>query len=133
MAAIGEFGLLGVLRGVNLNSANTDTAFNDLPVGWRPTKITMGNLRLAADPDSATTTLGATSTATTGVFTATGGGGTAIVATGTVAAMTSKDVPIDRTIATTTIRRERTVYFRVTVAQGAAAVCDVFLFGEQMQ
>ncbi len=132
MAAIGENGLLGIIRGVNLNVATTDTPFNDLPTGWIPRRIVQTNLRLTADPDSATTTLGATSTVTSGLFTGAGGTGTAIVATGTVASQTSKDTYVDRTIATTNVRRERTVYFRTVVAQGAAAYCDVLLYGDQV-
>lgn len=133
MACIGENGLLGILYGVNLNSAATDTALSNLPSRWLPTRVKMTGYRLTPEKTGATTTLGATSTCTTGLFTGAGGTGTAIVATGTVASQTANTASVDRTIATTTtVLTASTVYFRVTTAQGAAAYCDVYLYGDQL-
>jgi hypothetical protein len=110
--------------GVNFNSANTDTAIPiKLPIGasnYRIVDVIIGDASASI------------STATFGIFSATGGGGTVIVAGGTAititasAANTANNMQVV-TPATTESFSFATLYFRVGTAQGSAATADVIL------
>jgi hypothetical protein len=68
-------------------------------------------------------------TAEAGVFTAPAAGGTAIVANAALSALSSAAVVSERTVASTAAQTGGNLYFNVAVAQGAAATCDVFVYG----
>jgi hypothetical protein len=68
-------------------------------------------------------------TAEAGVFTAPSAGGTAIVADAILSAMSSASVVSERTVASTAAQTGGNLYVNVSVAQGAAATMDVFVYG----
>lgn len=112
------------VTGVNFNVANTDTAITlALPTGV--SRYVIQGVRI--DNPSA-----ALSTATCGVFTATGGGGTPIVSTGAITITTNAaNTPNNAQALTLAISNTNitfnltTLYFRVGTAQGSAATGDV--------
>ena len=69
------------------------------------------------------------STAEAGLFTAPSAGGTAIVANAALSACSSASVVSQRSVASTAAQAGQKLYFNVAVAQGAAATCDVFVYG----
>jgi len=69
------------------------------------------------------------STAAAGLFTAPSAGGTAIVANAALSALTAASVVSQRTVASTAAQTGQNLYFNVATAQGAAATCDVFVYG----
>lgn len=68
-------------------------------------------------------------TAAAGLFTAPAAGGTAIVANAALSACTAASVVSQRTVASTAAQSGQNLYFNVATAQGAAATCDVFVYG----
>lgn len=68
-------------------------------------------------------------TAEAGVFTAPSAGGTAIVADAALSALSSSSVVSQRTVASTAAQTGGNLYVNVSVAQGAAATMDVFVYG----
>ena len=68
-------------------------------------------------------------TAAAGLFTAPSAGGTAIVANAALSALTAASVVSQRTVASTAAQTGQNLYFNVATAQGAAATCDVFVYG----
>jgi len=68
-------------------------------------------------------------TAEAGVFTAPSAGGTAIVADAILSAMSSASVVSERTVASTAAQTGGNLYVNVSIAQGAAATMDVFVYG----
>ena len=68
-------------------------------------------------------------TAAAGLFTAPGGGGTAIVANAALSALTGSTVVSQRTVASTAAQTGQNLYLNVGTAQGAAATMDVFVYG----
>ena len=68
-------------------------------------------------------------TAAAGLFTAPSAGGTAIVANAALSALTTASVMSQRTVASTAAQTGQNLYFNVATAQGAAATCDVFVYG----
>lgn len=68
-------------------------------------------------------------TAEAGVFTAPSAGGTAIVADAILSALSSSSVVSQRTVASTAAQTGGNLYVNVSVAQGAAATMDVFVYG----
>jgi len=68
-------------------------------------------------------------TAAAGLFTAPSAGGTAIVANAALSALTTASVVSQRTVASTAAQTGQNLYFNVATAQGAAATCDVFVYG----
>jgi hypothetical protein len=68
-------------------------------------------------------------TAEAGLFTAPSAGGTAIVADAILSAMSSASVVSQRTVASTAAQAGQNLYLNVSVAQGAAATMDVFVYG----
>jgi len=69
------------------------------------------------------------STAAAGLFTAPSAGGTGIVANAALSALTAASVVSQRTVASTAAQTGQNLYFNVATAQGAAATCDVFVYG----
>ncbi len=110
--------------GVNFNSANTDTAITiALPTGF--TRYVIQGIRISHA--SATLT-----TATAGVFSSTGGGGTTIASNAAVTISTASENLVNnlQTLAlfssnSTTSYNFGTLQFRVGTAQGSAATADV--------
>lgn len=115
-----------VTRGINFNSANTDTPITiGLPTGVSNYQITQ--IRIANASASLTT-------ATCGVFTATGAGGTPIVTSGTSITVNTASANTNNNVqnltvnnATTQAYNLSTIYFRVQNAQGSAATADVLI------
>lgn len=112
-----------VARAVNFNSANSDTTFTfTLPTGYSNYLIQ----RITICKASATLT-----TSTVSVWTAAGGTGTQIVATGTavtVSSTTSGSANNAQSLTATTAGQwmnNATLFFRVQTAQGSAATADV--------
>lgn len=68
-------------------------------------------------------------TAEAGVFTAPSAGGTAIVADAILSALSASSVVSQRTVASTAAQTGGNLYVNVSVAQGAAATMDVFVYG----
>lgn len=121
----------GYAKAVNLNSANTDTAIQIVS----PTT----NYRLHQVFVYNNGTTASITTATGGLFTATGGGGIALCANGALSALTANTINTDNAAATITCvagartpLNVTTLYFRVGTAQGAAATADVYLFIQPM-
>lgn len=115
-----------VFKNVNFNSANTDTALAfTLPTGI--TRYVVLALRISNASASI-------STATCGLFTATGGGGAAIAATQAITVTATAADVVNNTMLLTGINNSTNAYndatlqFRVTVAQGSAATADVILY-----
>jgi hypothetical protein len=69
------------------------------------------------------------STAAAGLFTAPSAGGTGIVANAALSALSAASVVSQRTVASTAAQTGQNLYFNVATAQGAAATCDVFVYG----
>lgn len=113
------------LTAVNFNAANTDHAITvSLPAGV--TRWAVSALRIS----NASGTL---TTATAGLFTATGGGGIAICSNTAVTVSTSATdtnnnyMSLGANNPTSEAYNETTVYFRVGTAQGSAVTGDVIL------
>jgi hypothetical protein len=116
----------GWVQNVNLNSANTDNA------------ITLASPKPYYDLHSVAVknkgTTGSITTATAGLFTATGGGGTALAANQALSALTSNAANTSGGLMWMTLSGSNqwadrtTLYFRVGTAQGAAATADVYVF-----
>jgi hypothetical protein len=68
-------------------------------------------------------------TAAAGLFTAPSAGGTGIVANAALSALSAASVVSQRTVASTAAQTGQNLYFNVATAQGAAATCDVFVYG----
>lgn len=68
-------------------------------------------------------------TAAAGVFTAPSAGGTAIVASAALSALTGSTVVSQRTVASTALQTGGNLYVNVATAQGAAATMDVYVYG----
>ena len=64
-----------------------------------------------------------------GLFTASGGNGTAIVANASLSALTSASVVSQRTVASTAAQTGQNLYFNVGTAASYAATVDVFVYG----
>ncbi len=114
-----------VFRGINFNQTNTDNAFTlILPTGI--TRYTVNNIRLSNASASI-------STATVGMFTATGGGGQTIAAnqaitiTQTAADTNNNAMILTLTNGNTMAYTDTTLQFRLGTAQGAPATADVIL------
>lgn len=117
-------GLLGVAKGVSINSALTDVATLNIPAGKyvvRKIIITNPSTSLAA------------SAATLGVFTAASGGGIAVTALATMTALTAaakfKDATIGATALTDALTASQ-LFVRNGVVHGSAATVDIYVFGE---
>ena len=115
-----RYGLLASKIGINLNSSATDNAVVVESARYRVDKIVVTNASINL------------TTATLGVFTAAGGGGTTIAADQalTVCSAASKfhDLTLGGSV-TADVVTAATIYLRVGTAQGASATANVFVFG----
>ena len=109
--------LLASYQGVNVN-ATGDTV---LPI-QNTTNYSVSNVIFT----NASTSL---TTAEAGVFTAPSAGGTAIVADAALSALTASTVVSQRTVAYTPTQSRQNLYVIFSVAQGAAATMDVYVYG----
>lgn len=115
-----RYGLLGSAASVNLNSALSDNLIAMESSRYRIDKVTVenGSINLT--------------TATAGVFTAAGGGGTAVANDQALSALTAttkyKDLTLTATCGTD-VFTSANLYFRVGTAQGAAATGNVWIWG----
>lgn len=112
------------ITGVNFNSANTDTS---IPISL-PAGISNYNFNVLIITNANHTLV----TATFGVFSASGGGGTALIAGGTaitVSGTTANSANNAQRLAgvNTTDYNFSTLFFRVGTAEGAAATADVII------
>lgn len=108
---------------VNMNSANTDHQITLIP--WAKYRVR------AIIIENCSANLGATSTATLGVFTGAGGTGNTLVTSATIAGLTASTKFVSLTLAanaTTDTQTASSIYARVGIAQGSAATCDVSLY-----
>jgi len=109
--------LLASAQGVNVN-ATGDTVLPIQNSGrWSVSNVVFTNASVDL------------TTAEAGVFTAPSAGGTAIVADAILSAMSSASVVSERTVASTAAQTGGNLYVNVSVAQGAAATMDVFVYG----
>lgn len=108
---------------VNFNSANSDTTI--------PIVYPSGYTRFEVLALSISHASGSISVATAGLFTASGGAGTAIAATQALTVTTASEntasnaMALNITNSQTTTFNLTQLFFRVTIAQGAAATADV--------
>lgn len=113
------YGLLTEALAVDLNSAGDNT-------------LTMAGGTYIIDKMQVNNASISLTTATGGVFTAVGGGGTTLAADQALSALTAASKFLDLTpqaIVGTDTRTEGTLYFRVGTPQGAAATGDVRIYG----
>lgn len=120
--------LIGVLLGVNANSAATDFPVPLLLLAACNFEVTQCSLNNASI---------SLTTATAGLFTAAAAGGTPLAADQALAALTAPGKNLNLTMAAgaaTNIWNQTTqanvLYFRIGTAQGAAATVDVYLWGK---
>jgi hypothetical protein len=115
------YGLLASSDALNLNSATTDTAVTVNATRYLIDKITLES------PSAAVTT------ATLGLFTAAGGGGTTLCAnqalSGTLTAATKIMHLAKQSIVDTDSRTDGTLYLRVGTAEGSARTVNVKIYG----
>lgn len=120
LGVLNGYGILGSITGWNLNSATTDTA------------ITMGSSRYIIDKVEVDNGSVNMTTATGGLFTAAGGGGTTIAADQVLTALTASTKFLDlvlQAIAGTDVFTAGTLYARCGTAQGVAATANLRIFG----
>ncbi len=116
----------GYASDVNLNSGNGDNAIQITSV-W-------ANWVLHSCVVKNKGTAGSLTTATAGLFTAAGGGGTTLAANQPLNAITSNVGNTDRNLtslalsASSVWRNHEQLFFRVGTAQGTAATADVYVF-----
>jgi hypothetical protein len=114
-------GILGYRAAIDLNTATTDYAITiSGGTRYRVEKVVVENGSISI------------TTATAGLFTAGGGGGTAIANDQALAALTSSAKFLDLTlqaVAGTDLFSAGTLYFRVGTPQGAAATATVWVHG----
>jgi hypothetical protein len=116
----------GWVQAVDLNSATTDTT---VYINSPTTNYFLHSVLVKNKGTTASIT-----TATAGLFTATGGGGTTIAANQALSALTSNAVNTAGGLTFLSLSaalmwlNASLLYFRVGTAQGAAATADVYLF-----
>ncbi len=129
LALLGIVTAGAVAKNVNFNSANTDTAIAvpTLPTGF--TRYSISNVRISGASASITT-------ATFGLYTASGGGGVPIISGQAITVSATADAtnnnamqisPADANTMTFLVANEGTLYFRVGTAEGSAATANVEL------
>lgn len=115
------YGILGFADAVDLNVANSDNAITMLSARYRIDKV------ILESPSAAVTT------ATMGLFTAAGGGGTTLCAnqalSGVLTGTTKFMDLVNQAVIGTDTRTEGTLYARVGTAEGAARTVNVKIIG----
>ncbi|MCC6800412.1 MAG: hypothetical protein IT325_09855 [Anaerolineae bacterium] len=110
--------LLALGRGINANAAATDTPLSIInSADYSVDQVVITNASISL------------STATGGLFTAPAAGGTAIVATAALSALTGPTIVNKRTVASSARQTAQTLYWRSVVAQGAVATFDCYVYG----
>ena len=109
--------LLAVLKGVDLNVVG-DNVMNLISTS----KFSVFQVVLTNASINLTTSA-------CSVYTAPAAGGTALVSNAVMTGMTGSTIVDQRTVASTAVVSQDKIYFRVGTAQGAAATCDVRVFG----
>jgi hypothetical protein len=119
----GAVNLLGLKKGVNMNSAA------DQIIGMPGGKYIVRKIVVMNASVSLTTAAG-------GVYTATSKGGSAIVAAGQVySALTAAAKFLDLTLAAiagTDILTATALYLSLTTPQGAPATADIYIYGDRL-
>lgn len=115
-----RYGLLASKSAMDLNSAGSDNAMTVEAARYRIDKITFDNASINL------------TTATAGVFTSTGGGGTTVAADQALSALTATtkftDLTLDAGVGTDVLTAS-ILYARNGTAQGSAATANVFVWG----
>lgn len=115
------YGLLASSDAIDLNSATTDTA------------VTIGATRYLIDNITLESPSAAVTTATMGLFTAAGGGGTTLCAdqalSGSLTATTKVMNLVKQAIVDSDSRTDGTLYIRVGTAEGSACTVNVKIYG----
>lgn len=115
-----RYGLLGSVSAVNLNSGNTDNAVAIESPFYQIHRMVMVNASISV------------TTATVGVATNVGLGGTVLAANQSLALLTSANAFRELTATADVglnLHTETTIYLRVMTPQGAACTADFFVFG----
>ncbi len=98
---------------VDLNTANTDIfVFSGLPAKWRAFRFTGYGASVSL------------TTATIGLYSASGGGGSAVIAPSGLTALTASTKFTDVAFSIGDVHTETTLYLRNVVAQGSAATAN---------
>ena len=118
--------LLAFAQGINLNAGTGAAGDTSMPVinssTYVVTHCVMTNASISL------------TNALAGVWTAPAAGGTAVVANAALSGMTTAAYVFLRTIATATAAQTaQTLYFNTGTAQGAAATCDCYVYGFDLQ
>lgn len=119
---------LGYLKGINLNATGDNSITLTLPTGITSYRVQLVRIHNVGTTASLTT-------AQAGVFTGAGGTGTTIVTATALSSLTQNTIntagaALDLTVVpTNAFFNHTTMFFRVTVAQGAAATADVYIYG----
>ncbi len=119
LGVFGNYGLIASASNVDMNAA-ADTNLTLKAGRYIIDRIVLENASLSL------------TTATAGLFTAAGGGGTTLAADQALAALTASTKFLELTkeaILGTDIRTETTLYLRVGTPQGAAATANLSIFG----
>lgn len=115
-----RYGCLAAMSAVDMNAATNDNALTVESGRYRIDKVIVENASIDL------------TTATAGLFTAAGGGGTTIASDQALSALTTsskfKDLTL-QAIAGTDVFTDGTLYFRTGTAQGAAATANIFIMG----
>jgi hypothetical protein len=118
-----RYGLLGSVTGVGLNLPNNDNSIAISASRYIVRFVVIQNASINL------------TTVTAGLFTAAGGGGTTLAADQALAALSSTTKFMDMTLQAvcgTDVQTVTPLRFRTGTAQGAAATCDVHIFGEDL-
>lgn len=115
-----RYGVIGSVTAINANSAATDNAVTLESSRFRIDKITFENASISL------------TTATVGVFTAAGGGGTTVAADQALSALTAttkfKDLTLGGSV-TADVVTANPLYVRIGSAQGSAATVNCWIIG----
>lgn len=121
-SSYGKYGVLGQLLSADGN-ITTDQAIV-MPSNWILRRVIVINC---------STSFATYTTADGNIYTATGGGGTALLAAGTITTnmqlLTAAAIYKDLTLATLNAQTAATVYWRMATAFGGAGTFDVYLEG----
>lgn len=115
-----RYGVIGSAGSVDHNVATTDNAITMEATRYRIDKVIVENASISL------------TTATAGVFTAAGGGGTTIAADQALSALTASTKYDDLTLQAVTgtdVFTSGTLYYRIGTPQGAAATANVWIVG----
>ena len=128
MSTIDALPILALAKGVLTDTATTDAAIVDLPIG--------GTSGFIVDSVVVYNATGNLATATLGVFTGAGGTGATIVADAALTGLTDPTVVLQRTVAATAVTpqvRADRLFVRIGTASGVAGGrLDVVIYGRKL-